>query len=182
MVAVGGELSYSVRMKVALYCLGLVAVLVSFSPAAADPCRNLEEAQAALDAARAVRKNVEALVDASDDALQEFPEEERKRVIRHFKTTQKEIESALFAAYSGYMVANVAVQDAARRAVAAADLSEDSAIMAAITLNGATVELIDSIVPKKTAPFPYNRREKRLVALDSVIDGFLKAIAAVACK
>lgn len=165
MLAFGGQLRYSVRMKIALYCLGFTAILVSSAPATADQCRNLKEAQAALDTARAVRKNVETLVDASDDALQGFPDAERKRIIGKFKANQKEIEAALFAAYSGYMDANLDVQDAARQAVVAADLSEDKSIVAAITLNGATVELIESIVPKKKAPFQYNRREKRLAAL-----------------
>ena len=119
------------------------------------------------------------MVDATKDALGVLTKAQREELQ---KNLEADVKAAYYTAYSSYKNANIAAQDAARRVVDAAEVSNDNSIQAAIALNGVTVELIGAIVPKTGAEKRERKREDSLDNLDSVVDGFLSAIGGAVCK
>lgn len=154
--------------------LAFAALLASALPAAGDACSDLKSARAALDTARAVRESLVPFAEVAEKAVRKFPEIQESLS----STLPQEVRAAYVKAYAGYTGATVAAHDAAVRSVAAASLSDDQAIQAALVLNGAATDMIAVAVFQVQS----SKNLTKLEDFDAIIDGLLETVVAAACK
>ena len=100
-------------------------------------------------------------------------------------SSPRDTRAAYAKAYSGYTDATLAAHEAAARSVAAASLSDDETIQAALVLNGTAADIIKAAVVQ----IQFSRKLNKLEEFESLaedfgplMDGLLETIMAAACK
>ena len=135
----------------------------------------------ALDTARVVRKSLVPFAKFAETTLREFPEIEESLS----SSSSHDVRVAYDKAYSGYTDATLAAHEAAARSVAAASLSDDEAIQAALVLNGTAADIIKAAIVQVKLSRELNKVknfESLAEDFEPIMDGFLETIMAAACK
>ena len=168
-------------MMTGMRILAFAALLTSAVPAAGDSCSDFKAALAVLDSARTVRESLVPFAEVIETTVRKFPE--IKEVLSD--SSPRDTRAAYAKAYSGYTDATLAAHEAAARSVAAASLSDDETIQAALVLNGTAADIIKAAVVQ----IQFSRKLNKLEEFESLaedfeplMDGLLETIMAAACK